>query len=94
MSWGNLEKNGIERHWIAMNDAQLYLAIGVPVFAVLMGFMGTVLQINTINARFTSLETTINTRIGSLEARFETLIGKVIEIDTRLTRVEERLERR
>jgi hypothetical protein len=88
-----------------MNDAQLYLAIGVPVFAVLMGFMGSVLQVNTINARITSLEAAFNSRItgfensvnsrfSSLESRFETLIGKVIEIDTRLTRVEERLERR
>jgi hypothetical protein len=77
-----------------MNDAQLYLAIGVPVFAVLMGFMGSVLQVNTINARITSLETAMNSRFISLETRFETLIGKVIEVDTRLTRVEERLERR
>ena len=88
-----------------MNDAQLYLAIGVPVFAVLMGFMGSVLQVNTINARITSLEAalssrivsfenSVNSRFSSLESRFETLIGKVIEIDTRLTRVEERLERR
>jgi hypothetical protein len=68
-----------------MNDAQLYLAIGVPVFAVLMGFMGTVLQINTINARLTSLEAAVNTRFSSLESRLETL---------RLTRVDERLERR
>jgi hypothetical protein len=77
-----------------MSNTQLYFAICVPVFAMLMAFLGTVLQINTINARFTSLEATINSRIGSLEARFETLIGKVMEVDTRLTRVEERLERR
>lgn len=77
-----------------MNDTQLYLAIGIPVFAVLMGFMGSVLQVNTINARITSLEAAFNSRFGSLESRFETLIGKVIEIDNRLTRVEERLERR
>jgi hypothetical protein len=88
-----------------MNDAQLYLAIGVPVFAVLMGFIGSIFQVNTINARITSLEAAMNNRIGSfessvnnrfssLESRFETLIGKVMEVDTRLTRVEERLERR
>jgi hypothetical protein len=59
-----------------------------------MGFLGSVLQVNTINARITSLETTVNSRFGSLETRFGTLIGKVIEVDTRLTRVEERLERR
>lgn len=77
-----------------MTDTQLYFAIGVPVFAVLMGFLGSVLQVNTINARIASLEMAMNSRFSRLETRFETLIGKVIEIDTRLTRVEERLERR
>jgi hypothetical protein len=60
----------------------------------LIGFIGSIIQVNTINARITSLETAFNSRFSSLEARFETLIGKVIEIGTRLTRVEERLERR
>lgn len=77
-----------------MTDAQLYFSIGVPVFAFLMAFLGGMLQVNTINARITSLETTMHSRFGSLETRFDTLIGKVIEIDTRLSRVEERLDRR
>jgi hypothetical protein len=77
-----------------MTDIQLYFAIGVPTFAILISFVGSVLQVNTINARITSLETAINIRFASLEGRFETLIGKVIEIDTRLSRVEERLDRR
>jgi hypothetical protein len=67
-----------------MSDTQLYFAIGIPVFTVLVGFIGTVMQVNTINARITSLETTFNSRFTSLEARFETLIGKVIEMDNRL----------
>lgn len=90
---------------MAVTDSQLYFAVGVPTFAVLMGILVSALQMNTINARFTSLETVFNSRIGSLEmafnarigsleTRFDTLLGKVIEIDTRLTRVEERLERR
>ena len=54
-----------------MNDAQLYFAIGVPVFAVLMGFLGVVLQVNTINARIENLEATVNSRFTSLESRFE-----------------------
>jgi hypothetical protein len=43
------------------------------------------------NARFTSLESNMNVRFTSLESRFDTLTGKVVEIDNRLTRVEERL---
>ena len=77
-----------------MTDSQLYFAIGVPVFAVLMGFLGSVLQVNTINARITSLETAMNARLSALENRFEMLIGKVIEMDNRLSRVEDRLDRR
>jgi hypothetical protein len=53
-----------------MNDSQLCVAIGVQVFAVLMGFIGTVLKINTINGRITSLEAAINRAFTSLEARF------------------------
>jgi len=52
------------------------------------------IQVNTINARITGLEGVFNARFTGLETRFETLIGKVSEIDNRLTRVEERLERR
>lgn len=47
-----------------------------------MSTVSGTLQINSINARFTSLE-----------ARFDTLTGKVIEIDNRLTRVEAILDR-
>jgi hypothetical protein len=41
-----------------------------------------------------NLEATFNSRFAILEARLDTLIGKVIEIDNRLTRVEERLDLR
>jgi hypothetical protein len=91
-----------------MNDTQLYFAIGVPVFAVMMSFLGNMFQMNALNARFTgmearftslegrmnNLEATFNSRFAILEARLDTLIGKVIEIDNRLTRVEERLDLR
>jgi len=43
------------------------------------------------NARFTSLESNMNARFTSLETRFDTLTDKVVDIDNRLTRVEERL---
>jgi hypothetical protein len=73
---------------MAMTDTQLYLAIGLPVFAFLMNIMAGILQHSSTMARFTSLETTMNARFTgienrftSLEARFDTLTGKVIEID-------------
>ena len=91
-----------------MTDAQLYFAIGAPVFAILVNIIAGMMQMNSLGARFTSLESTVNARFSSvesrfaaienrflgLESRFETLIGKVIEIDNRLTRVEAILDRR
>ncbi|MDE3198472.1 MAG: hypothetical protein KGN84_19140, partial [Acidobacteriota bacterium] len=65
---------------------QLYLAIGLPVFAIVMSPIGGSLQFNALGARLTSLESSINARrtsldtninslLSSLEARFETLTG-------------------
>lgn len=68
-----------------MTNVQLYFAIAVPTFAVLVGILVNMMQVNTINARFTSLE-------NRFAAQFDMLLGKIIEIDNRLTRVEERLE--
>jgi hypothetical protein len=75
-----------------VTNVQLYFAVIVPVFAVIVA---GILQMNSIGGRFTSmegrltaLESSMNARFNSLETRFETLIGKVIEIDNRLTRVE------
>jgi len=103
-----------------MTDVQLYLAIGLPVFAFLLNIALGVIQTNSLqaritsvensmnsrfasvdarfssleantNARFTSLEANMNARFSSLETRFDTLTDKVVDIDNRLTRVEERL---
>lgn len=96
-----------------MTDVQLYLAIGLPVFAFLLNIALGVIQTNSLqaritsvetnmnsrfasiesntNARLTSLESNMNARFTSIETRFDTLTDKVVDIDNRLTRVEERL---
>jgi len=83
-----------------VNDTQLYLAIGLPVFAVMINILTGVFQHGATGARLTSIESNMNARFNSLEnrflsleARFETLTGKVIEVDNRLTRVEAILDR-
>lgn len=95
-----------------MTDLQLYLAIGVPSFAVLLGILSNVIgftlmnsRLSAMEARVTSLEGRMDNRMAMLEtrqanfearleiridARFDMLMGKVDEIDTRLTRIEER----
>ena len=54
-----------------MTNEQLYLAIGVPLAANVLGLFVLNLINSNINARMTSLETSINTRITSLETRLE-----------------------
>jgi uncharacterized protein involved in exopolysaccharide biosynthesis len=87
---------------MVMTDVQLYLAIGLPVFAFLLNIALGVIQTNSLqaritsvetnmNARFASIESNLNARFAGLETRFDTLTDKVVDIDNRLTRVEERL---
>jgi hypothetical protein len=76
---------------MGMNDSQLYLAAGLPVFAVLMNIIAGVVQHGALMARFSSIDnrftnidnrfTSVEGRFVGLDARFETLTGKVIEID-------------
>jgi hypothetical protein len=73
-----------------MTDMQLYLAIGLPVFAFLVNIAAGIVQTTSIHARIAGVENNMNarfngveSRIANLESRFDTLIGKVIEIDNR-----------
>jgi hypothetical protein len=68
-------------------NAQLYLAIGVPV--VINAAMAVVIM-TLVNDRLARLEG----RLAVLEARFELLIGKVGELTNGVTRLEERMNRR
>ena len=86
-----------------MTNAQLHLAIGMPVLAVLVGIFVNSTQVNVLSARMssvetrvTSLENRIDTRFSALEAKIDTkfdlLIGKLFELGNRLSRLEERLK--
>lgn len=87
-----------------MSDLQLYIAIGIPSIAVLIGVLANVLQVNSINARFASgdarlsslesLENRFDARFNNLEAKFDILLGKVIELDNRVTRIAAKLDLR
>lgn len=70
-----------------MNNAQLYLAVGIPTLAVLVGVL-----INSM--QFHHAAGAINARLASVETRLDLLIGKVMDFDGRLTRLEERGDRR
>ena len=81
-----------------MTDIQLYLAIGIPTFAVLIGILTNVVHHSSTNARFNSvetrisnLETRVDARFNGLDVKFDTLTGKVIDVDNRVTRIEAKL---
>jgi hypothetical protein len=65
---------------IAMTDTQLYLVIGIPLLFNSLGFILT-------NKRIDDLRDTIR----DIRADVHALTSKVVEIDNRLTRIEERM---
>ncbi|MGA7238696.1 MAG: hypothetical protein WBY44_23645 [Bryobacteraceae bacterium] len=86
-----------------MTDVQLYLAIGVPIIAILASLTLSLIQINGIREDMRAFRAEIREDARALRSEFRQdmqglradltmLTGKVIEIDNRLTRIEERLE--
>ena len=69
-----------------MAPTQFYIAIAIPTLAVLAGILVNVTQFGTLSARMTHLE-------AKFDTRFDMLLSKVVEIDNRLTRLEERFSR-
>jgi hypothetical protein len=63
-----------------MTDAQLYLAIGLPSLVALVGILVNVGYFVTLNGRMTRVEDKI-----------DTLTGKVLDVDTRVVRIEDKL---
>jgi hypothetical protein len=66
-----------------VTNMQLYLAAGTPTIAVLVGILMNAVLYNSLNSRMTSME-----------VKFDLIMGKLADLDNRLTRLEERLERR
>jgi hypothetical protein len=88
-----------------MTDTQLYVALGIPMLAILTSLTISLMQISGIRGDMRGMrqEFREDLAINRQEAREDrlkihadlaTLTGKVIEIDNRLTRIEERLEHR
>ena len=70
-----------------MTNAQLYLAVGLPVLAVLSSLVLSMLQISGIRDEMRQIRVDMN-------HGFEMLAGRVNDLSDRLARVEERLEHR
>ncbi len=74
-----------------MTDLQLYILVAIPLVGILANTGLFIHLSGTMNTRFAGLESKMDSRFGRVDARFDTLMGKVIEIDNRLTRVEDRM---
>ena len=82
-----------------MTNVQLYLATGIPVLAVLISMSLSLIQISGIREDMRMMRTEFREDLRGmrdemrlLRADLTTLTGKVVEIDNRLTRIEERME--
>jgi uncharacterized membrane protein (DUF106 family) len=84
-----------------MTDTQLHLAVGLPIIAILTSLTVSILQISAIRGEVArihedmrALRAEFREDMRALRADLNALTGKVIEIDNRLNRIEERLEHR
>jgi hypothetical protein len=76
-----------------MTDAQLYFAIGLPTTVVTLGMIGNGFLFNALSARMSSLEARMLALETSVNQRIDMLIGKVADLDTRLSVLEDRSSR-
>ncbi|HXB68296.1 MAG TPA: hypothetical protein VNY05_08635 [Candidatus Acidoferrales bacterium] len=87
-----------------MTDSQRYLVIGLPTLAVVLGMITNGFLFNALSARMSSLEARMLALQNRIEARllaFETsvnqridiLTGKISDLDTRLSIMEDRWKR-
>lgn len=88
-----------------MTDLQLYILVAIPLVGILANTGLFIHLSSTMNTRFAGLEAKMDARFERVDARFErmearfervdarfdALMGKVVEIDNRLTRVEDRM---
>jgi hypothetical protein len=69
------------------------MAIGIPTIAVILGLITNGFLFNSLSARMSSLEARMLALETSVNQRFDILIGKVSEMDTRLSIMEDRSNR-
>ncbi|HZU28006.1 MAG TPA: hypothetical protein VFA04_20925 [Bryobacteraceae bacterium] len=74
-----------------MNNPQLFFAIGIPTLAILVGILVNMIQVSTINARITDVVSRLSALEDRVNTGFDLLTKKIYELDTRISRIEERL---
>ena len=68
-----------------MTNVQFFTALGLPLIVFLVGFYFQ-------NTGIRDLRSDMNLRFARFDKRFDDLVSKVVDVDNRLIRVEERLK--
>ena len=76
-----------------VTNVQLYLTIGIPTFAVLMGTLMNGFLYSALSARVSSLEARMLALETTVTTRFDLLMSKLMEMDNRLSVLEDRGKR-
>jgi hypothetical protein len=76
-----------------VTDPQLYLAIGIPTIALVLGMIGNGYLFNALSARMSSLESRMLALETSMNTRFDLIMGRLSDVDTRLSVLEDRSKR-
>ena len=76
-----------------MTDTQLYLAVGVPTMALVLGMIGNGLLFNALSARMRSLGGRMLAVESSMKTRFDLIMGRLADLHTRLSVLENRSKR-
>ena len=75
-----------------MSDAQFFTALCLPPIVFLVGFYFQNTGIRDLLSEMTVLRSDMNLRFARFDQRFDDLTSKVVDVDNRLIRVEERLK--
>jgi hypothetical protein len=79
MLWFNGSRTG-------MTDAQLYLAVGIPTIALVLGMIGNGFLFNALSARMSSLEARMLALESNNNTRFDMVMSKLADVEDRLQR--------
>jgi hypothetical protein len=71
-----------------MTNNQLYLAIGLPCITIMVSLIISLIQLSAVKDSIRE----IREDIRSLATKIDILIGKLAEMDTRLSVIEERVK--
>ena len=82
-----------------MNNAQLYLAVGLPVFAITASLVISLLQISgirdemkAIRQEMIGLRTEFNAQIQGIREDIKLIMSKLADLETRVSIIEERIK--